>query len=526
MKNNRIRKRRLFQKNHCHEADHIFQYVEEKFAGIDAKEPNVEYPIHIDILNYFKRLFENERQMSVSAKKLIDITASLSDFDVNMSYIANQQIEFAKEIALLSESNLAVVEETNASMSSVNDTISLTSDTLDQLSEASATLVESNHTSLEQLKDVNNLKDNVILDATVMGEKIDQLVTMANHVNNIVIGVEAIAEQTNLLALNASIEAARAGEHGRGFAVVAEEIRKLADDTKKSLDNMKEFVKNIQDAAREGKQSMDNTISLTKEMSQEIDLITDTMEQNVDMLQTTINKVQDINESMDGIKRATDEINRAMDISSRDAENLTRMTQIIHDDATSSANFARQIAKIDNELSEIVKEQMDALEGSSNALNNHEFLETIENAKDAHGRWLNNLNRVVTEMKTYPLQIDATKCAFGHFYHAVKVNHPSIATKWAKIGETHNEFHIMGEEVLEAVAREDEGKARDYYQKANNLSKEMFSQLESVATEVANLTKQGVHIFGHNSSVLVSKDFLNQHTCTHGGKHEGCTHNH
>ena len=61
-------------------------------------------------------------------------------------------------------------------------------------------------------------------------------------VSDIVEGVGAIADQTNLLALNASIEAARAGEHGKGFAVVAQEIRKLADDTKGSLQNMRNFV--------------------------------------------------------------------------------------------------------------------------------------------------------------------------------------------------------------------------------------------------------------------------------------------
>lgn len=491
----------------------MINYVEERMLGKQVSEPELKYPIHITLLDYFKRLFESERRMAVSSKKIIKITASLSDFDVNMSHIANKQIKFAQDIALLSESNLAVVEQTNASMSNVNDTISQTSDTLQELSNASEELMKSNYNSLEQLKDVNDLKDNVILDATVMGEKIDQLVDMANRVNDIVNGVEAIAEQTNLLALNASIEAARAGEHGRGFAVVAEEIRKLADDTKKNLDNMKAFVKNIQDAASEGKESMDNTMSLTQKMSQEIDLITGTMEENVEMLQTTISKVQEINKSMDGIKRATEEINRAMDISSRDSENLAQMTQIIHQDAVASADFAKQMARIDNELSDIVKEQMDALKGSSNALSNEEFLETIENAKDAHTRWINNLDRVISEMKSYPLQTDSTKCAFGHFYQAVKVTHPAIAKDWAEIEGIHDEFHVMGEAAIRAVENGDEATAKEYRRKVGELSKKMFVYLDKVANEVVSMTKEGIHIMGNgNTAIRIS---LDHHNCAH-----------
>lgn len=159
-------------------------------------------------------------------------------------------------------------------MNQVNHTIEDTSKTLEHLSISSKDLIEENHKSLTEIEDINNLKEEVMNNANIMSSQIEQLVEMANKVSDIVEGVGAIADQTNLLALNASIEAARAGEHGKGFAVVAQEIRKLADDTKGSLQNMRNFVSNIQNTSREGKKSMDNTISSTEKMSKKIDAIT------------------------------------------------------------------------------------------------------------------------------------------------------------------------------------------------------------------------------------------------------------
>ncbi|MGG4037608.1 methyl-accepting chemotaxis protein [Heyndrickxia ginsengihumi] len=80
-----------------------------------------------------------------------------------------------------------------------------------------------------------------IMHSIQQAKVVDEIKLLADTIGN-------IANQTNLLALNASIEAARAGEAGKGFSVVAEEIRKLAEQSSKSVDNIREITHQVQQA--------------------------------------------------------------------------------------------------------------------------------------------------------------------------------------------------------------------------------------------------------------------------------------
>lgn len=276
--------------------------------------------------------------------------------------------------------------------------------------------------------------------------------------------------------------------------VVAEEIRKLADNTKRNLSDMRGFTQNIQQAAGAGQQSLKNTLNSTSGMNEKLDNIAETVKENVAMLNTTVSDVHEVTSLMENVREAAQQVNQAMSVSAQDAERLHTMTQAIHDDAAQSAENAKQISKMDGELSDIVHKMIAALNGGLHAITNEELITNLRKAKTAHENWMLNLKRIADEMVLYPIQTDSHRCAFGHFYHAITIDQPEVHAEWAGIDEVHAQLHTMGATLLAAVKANEGERAHRLYDEAEMLSKKIFVRIDNTIHIIEQKMQQGEEV--------------------------------
>lgn len=201
-----------------------------------------------------------------------------------------------------------------------------------------------------QAHKINNLSNAVNTDIKGVMDQMGQ-------VRNIIGIIQSIANQTNLLSLNASIEAARAGEVGKGFSVVAEEIRKLADNTKESIQNIENTMEELD---KKTEKMCSGLFEMQHEIENQSTSIKETNEDLSNMNDELSHLVNGVSLSNDRLGKAVNENSSIVDaISNISAitEEVTASAEAIHALSRELAEDSNHIAKMNKTVEEGVKKE-------------------------------------------------------------------------------------------------------------------------------------------------------------------------
>ncbi|BBE30345.1 hypothetical protein OSSY52_04860 [Tepiditoga spiralis] len=262
------------------------------------------------LINIFKTMHNQlVKDMKNIKEESINLKNSMKDINETLESTAEATQETTTATAEISteiESITAAIQETTASIEEISSATKLIAD---EATEAA----QFGHDSTEEAEEAGNtVKKSIdkMVEITEVTKEIETVVKEFNDssakISNFVETVASIAEQTNLLSLNAAIEAARAGEAGKGFAVVAEEVRVLAEESRKAADEIKIVVEGIIKVSNE---AMNVSNLVNKKVEEGSDLSNEAGKN----LKKILKSVKDITAKLESIAAAVQEQTASVD---------------------------------------------------------------------------------------------------------------------------------------------------------------------------------------------------------------------
>ena len=264
-----------------------------------------------------------------TAAKLEEVSSTMSSALSSLSSRIEQSDKHSSDAAHRLTEAATAMNEMNATVREVarnaSETQRVSSETR-QKAEDGEHVVENSLQCIQSVHQVSlELKDDM--------EKLNDHTRAIAHIMSV---ISDIADQTNLLALNAAIEAARAGEAGRGFAVVADEVRKLAEKTMASTQEVGSAVAAIQESAAKSSASVGKAVGQIEQATQLAVDSGNALKEIVSAAETTADEVRAIATASEEQSAASDEINQS----------ITECNEMSGQIAAAMADAARSVADL------------------------------------------------------------------------------------------------------------------------------------------------------------------------------------
>lgn len=410
----------------------------------------------------------------------IELTSSLGGIEVDVTYLTQHIENLMYYLLEQSQRTMTYAEETNASMTAINETVEGNMLTVEELFAKIDAIVEGNEENKNQLGLMSKVCHQVAHENDEVNRRLKKLIDSAEEMSEIVNVIEAIAEQTNLLALNASIEAARAGEAGKGFAVVSEEIRKLAESTKQSLKQFKSFKDEMHTTSKQSMLSIEKINVSTKQMPEVSQAIQQLLENNVGGIREIHKEMGTFIASFEEINSSTSEINHAVNELTLDTEKVTTLANDLKPALKRLEEIKQKIHHADTSLINSNTSYAQVFKNYESKISLLELSRILENAKKQHRVWMETLEHIVQHHQIMPLQLDSTRCGFGHFYQSIQVDDITLNSFWEAIGPLHDQLHELAEKIVDQIQNKEKPTINQLYQQTVALSEQIFNKIDEM----------------------------------------------